>query len=208
MIQTHIHTNAGRASNKASPHQKVEDHVELHAEIAASSWAAVLSEGARVACCWDFSSSESVDELIISGPGGALKMAGMSPSLPIFVLGPTGEVIEEIWFEAPEHVAQPLIQQITHHLVARHYRTKRCRQQVMARKRFEGRTARNGAGSSAGNEKGGRGGGMAPSGADNALRTAAVLDKVLDSYYGGRSDEFWARPDSWPGLAAAGAGRG
>jgi len=41
--------------------------------------------------------------------------------------------------------------------------------------------------------------GVSLSGAGNAVRTAAVLDSVLNGYYGGRSDDFWARPDKWPG---------
>lgn len=32
-----------------------------------------------------------------------------------------------------------------------------------------------------------------------ALRTMEVMDTVLHAYYRGRDDEFWARPDSWPG---------
>jgi predicted dehydrogenase len=33
----------------------------------------------------------------------------------------------------------------------------------------------------------------------SALRASAVIDRILDGYYGGRSDAFWARPDTWPG---------
>ncbi len=40
-----------------------------------------------------------------------------------------------------------------------------------------------------------------PSTIATALRTAAVMDKVLDEYYGGRQDAFWARPATWPGCA-------
>lgn len=36
--------------------------------------------------------------------------------------------------------------------------------------------------------------------ADNAIRTSLVLDTILDKYYGGRSEEFWKRIDSWPGV--------
>jgi predicted dehydrogenase len=32
-----------------------------------------------------------------------------------------------------------------------------------------------------------------------AARTARVMDTVLATYYGGRDDAFWARPDTWPG---------
>jgi predicted dehydrogenase len=38
-----------------------------------------------------------------------------------------------------------------------------------------------------------------PSTGETALRTARVMDRALDSYYGGRSDAFWLRPESWPG---------
>ena len=32
-----------------------------------------------------------------------------------------------------------------------------------------------------------------------AARTARVMDEVLEGYYGGRNDAFWARPKTWPG---------
>ncbi len=41
--------------------------------------------------------------------------------------------------------------------------------------------------------------GTCPSTGQSALRTAVVMDSALDSYYGGRADEFWNRPQSWPG---------
>ena len=41
--------------------------------------------------------------------------------------------------------------------------------------------------------------GTCPSTGETALRTARVMDRALDSYYGGRSDAFWLRPESWPG---------
>lgn len=42
--------------------------------------------------------------------------------------------------------------------------------------------------------------GTCPSTGDSARRTSAILDAVLNDYYGGRTDEFWSRPTSWPGL--------
>lgn len=42
--------------------------------------------------------------------------------------------------------------------------------------------------------------GTCPSTGRSAARTSAVLDSLLSEYYGGRGDEFWARPESWPGL--------
>ena len=41
--------------------------------------------------------------------------------------------------------------------------------------------------------------GECPSTGESARRTSAVMDAVLDSYYGGRADAFWSRADSWPG---------
>jgi 1,5-anhydro-D-fructose reductase (1,5-anhydro-D-mannitol-forming) len=37
------------------------------------------------------------------------------------------------------------------------------------------------------------------SSAESALRASQVMDQVLDAYYGGRFDAFWARPETWPG---------
>jgi predicted dehydrogenase len=39
----------------------------------------------------------------------------------------------------------------------------------------------------------------APSTGETAVRSSEVIDKVLSGYYGGRSDEFWKRPETWPG---------
>jgi len=44
-----------------------------------------------------------------------------------------------------------------------------------------------------------RGAGKCPSTGETALRTMKVMDAVLEKYYGGRSDEFWKRAESWPG---------
>jgi predicted dehydrogenase len=41
--------------------------------------------------------------------------------------------------------------------------------------------------------------GECPSTGASAERTTRVMDLVLDAYYGGRSDEFWTRPETWPG---------
>ncbi|AOS45919.1 Glucose--fructose oxidoreductase precursor [Lacunisphaera limnophila] len=39
----------------------------------------------------------------------------------------------------------------------------------------------------------------APSTGETARRTSAVMDTLLGAYYGGRQDEFWLRPETWPG---------
>jgi predicted dehydrogenase len=41
--------------------------------------------------------------------------------------------------------------------------------------------------------------GVCPSTGESARRTSRVMDLALAAYYGGRDDEFWARPETWPG---------
>ena len=41
--------------------------------------------------------------------------------------------------------------------------------------------------------------GCCPSTGDSARRTSIVMDRVLEDYYGGRTDAFWLRPATWPG---------
>ena len=42
-----------------------------------------------------------------------------------------------------------------------------------------------------------RGKGSCPSTQSSALRTAHYLDEALESFYKGRKDEFWTRPETW-----------
>jgi hypothetical protein len=44
--------------------------------------------------------------------------------------------------------------------------------------------------------------GTCPSTGESARRTSRVMDQVLEDYYGGRSDAFWERPETWPGRRA------
>ena len=48
--------------------------------------------------------------------------------------------------------------------------------------------------------------GVCASTGENAARTSCVLDAALAGYYGGRDDDFWLRPESWPGRRRQGAG--
>jgi 1,5-anhydro-D-fructose reductase (1,5-anhydro-D-mannitol-forming) len=41
--------------------------------------------------------------------------------------------------------------------------------------------------------------GRCPSTGQSAERASLVIDRVLDAYYGGRSDAYWSRPETWPG---------
>lgn len=47
--------------------------------------------------------------------------------------------------------------------------------------------------------------GTCPSTGTSAARTSAVMDAVLSDYYGGRLDDFWNRPETWPGRVSRGA---
>ncbi len=38
-----------------------------------------------------------------------------------------------------------------------------------------------------------------PSTGESARRTSQVMDAMLEGFYGGRQDEFWNRPETWPG---------
>jgi 1,5-anhydro-D-fructose reductase (1,5-anhydro-D-mannitol-forming) len=44
--------------------------------------------------------------------------------------------------------------------------------------------------------------GACPSTGASAARSARVMDEVLEGYYRGRQDAFWARPATWPGRRA------
>jgi len=41
--------------------------------------------------------------------------------------------------------------------------------------------------------------GVCPSTGESARRTSRVMDHVLEGYYGGRTDAFWKRMETWPG---------
>jgi hypothetical protein len=41
--------------------------------------------------------------------------------------------------------------------------------------------------------------GECPSTGESARRTSRVMDTVLAGYYGGRTDEFWRRSETWRG---------
>lgn len=47
-----------------------------------------------------------------------------------------------------------------------------------------------------------RGVGVCPSTGQSAARTSRVMDTALETYYGGRHDEFWARQPTWLGRQA------
>jgi predicted dehydrogenase len=48
-----------------------------------------------------------------------------------------------------------------------------------------------------------RGRGTSPSSGYSAARTSRVMDIVLENHYGSRDDDFWNRPETWPGRRAS-----
>ncbi|KAL7527123.1 hypothetical protein ACHAWF_002047 [Thalassiosira exigua] len=159
------------ASSNSKLYPLVENYVEMTARVGDCDWAAIPAAGAAVECVWDFSpGAGDADELSITGPGGSVRMAGMGAGLPIEVLDVDGKPVRAVEFESPEHAAQPLIQAVVDEL--------------------------RGIGGGGGEDRPAR----SPAQADNAIRTSEVLDAILGSYYGGRHDEFWSRPNTWPGL--------
>lgn len=106
----------GKAENRGSPNQLVEDYVELSARIGSSDWASLPSDGASVSCTWDFSGTsdeEPQDELVIRGTTGSIKCVGMSPCLPVSVYDEAENLVQQLEFATPEHTAQALVQAVT-----------------------------------------------------------------------------------------------
>ncbi|KAL7472906.1 hypothetical protein ACHAXS_013284 [Conticribra weissflogii] len=168
-------------------HPLVEDYVSASAIIGPSDWSVIPSEGATVECVWDFvpsttttTTTDERDEFIVRGPEGSLRMGGMGAGLPIEVLDADGNVAKVVEFDPPEHSAQPLIQAVTNELRGVEMTTTKSKEED---------------GGDCDDELV-----RSPARADDAIRTSEVLDAILNSYYGGRHDEFWTRSDTWPGL--------
>ena len=182
-VKSEVLRKGGGSKNSDDNYPLVEDYVSMSGTIGKCDWATIplSTEGASVDCLWDFSphaDDDQEDELLITGTNGiSIRMAGMGAGMPMEVLDVDGRtVLQRIQFEAPMHAAQPLIQSIVNEL--------------------RGGVVNDGGGGNQQrlvNVK-------SPARADNAIRTSEVLDSILNSYYGGRHDEFWTRPDSWAGL--------
>ena len=168
-----------KGGDSSSSYPLVEDYVSMSGTIGKCHWSAISSEGASVECIWDFSpNAEDEDGLIISGPKGSLRMAGMGAGFPIEVLDANGKLIRKLEFDPPEHAAQPLIQSVANDILGSDmkHRNENKNQQSTCSISSTGRQCR--------------------------IRTSEVLDAILGSYYGGRHDEFWIRTETWPGLKA------
>eukprot|EP00569_Conticribra_weissflogii_P007150 CAMPEP_0171350892 /NCGR_PEP_ID=MMETSP0878-20121228/37549_1 /TAXON_ID=67004 /ORGANISM="Thalassiosira weissflogii, Strain CCMP1336" /LENGTH=449 /DNA_ID=CAMNT_0011855935 /DNA_START=342 /DNA_END=1691 /DNA_ORIENTATION=+ len=177
-VQSTVSRKGASIGGSSEEYPLVEDYVSMNATIGPSDWSVIPSEGANVQCVWDFvppedrSKKNERDEFVIRGPKGSLRMGGMGAGLPIEFLDADGNVVKVIEFDPPKHSAQPLIQAVTNEL------------------RGVEKTSKDGSYELH----------RSPARADNAIRASKVLDAILNSYYGGRHDEFWSRSESWPGL--------
>ena len=115
------------------------------------------SRGVLGTACWNFSSDQHEDKMVITGTNGRLEMSIFGSTPIVLTSGKRRDVIMQ---ENPKSIQTPLIQTIVDDLLGR---------------------------------------GSCPSTGETGLRTSLVLDEALGSYYGGRDDPFWLRPETWPG---------
>jgi 1,5-anhydro-D-fructose reductase (1,5-anhydro-D-mannitol-forming) len=180
----------GQALNRQSPGQDVEDYVWLQARIGSQSSDSDSENdepnfcaGADVDCIFDFTftppdSSDNndqqlTDELVFQGTKGSLQMKGMSPDAPVRVLYEDGSLVEELVFESTSLAAGSGSLPLIQTIT----------NELLGK-------------GQGGDERDGQ----CQSKSFNAMRTSAVMDTVLKEYYGGRGDDFFHRPESWPGI--------
>ncbi|KAL7505483.1 hypothetical protein ACHAXN_004020 [Cyclotella atomus] len=103
--------------------QGYSNYVSMEATIGECTWAVIPSLDAKVECLWDFSPAKEsngksdVDELIIEGTHGSLKMYGMGAGLPVTIFDSGDNIVQTLEFDPPEHAAQPLIQSVVDELL-------------------------------------------------------------------------------------------
>ena len=165
---------SGGAQNRRSPGQAVEDYVEVRATVGSAEWAAVRSEGARVTCSWEFAPEDPT-----AAPIDALVLRGPRGSLRMAAMSPSAPV--EV-YDADGTLRRTLTFEQPEHTAQRLIQS--ATDELL------------------GLENQPPGAPRCPSRGDNALRTSRVLDAALGAYYGGREDEYWLRPDTWPGRKA------
>ena len=152
----------------------VENYCQVTALTGPSSWASMPGcEGAEIDLEWDFSivdETDAKDELFFVGSNGkSLRMAGMSPNGPIEVLDKDGSTVLE-------SLSFDMPEHTAQHLI------QAVTNDLIDRKNKSSTQPVD-----------------LLSYGDNAIRTQQVIDKMLDSYYGGREIGYWSRVGSWPG---------
>ncbi|MGB5590194.1 MAG: phytanoyl-CoA dioxygenase family protein [Gammaproteobacteria bacterium] len=165
--------------------------VPVHAAEDSVAISFLTPQGAVGSAVWDFTASKPVDELVIQGHRGCLRLSCMDTASVVRLEQSPAALMRvsqtrEQWqradlrrklgwsrvrkwrFSKPALPHQPMLEKIVGELIA----------------------------GTAGNGNAGA-----------ALRTSRLANRVLDEYYGGRADAFWERPLSWRSLRAQAANR-
>jgi predicted dehydrogenase len=164
----------GAAATNTIPIQTSEDAVALTFRTA---------NGALGSATWNFASATSVDELIIEGTFGSLRLAAMSRS---------GSMRITITPEAAVRASRSITQRVA--TIVRRYaklptrRDFRFREEAQPHKPMLEHIVTE------------LQNGVAPATPSGALRTSAIMNAALDDYYGGRKDDFWSYPGRWKNL--------
>jgi hypothetical protein len=164
----------GSAAANTIPVQAAEDSVALTFRTAG---------GALGNASWNFAAATSVDELIIEGTFGNLRLAPMSRSgslrmtlTPEAAVRASRSITQRVATIVKRRVSMP-----TRH----HYRF--AEEAQPHRPMLEHIVAQLQSGAPAASP-------------EPALRTSAIMNAALDQYYGGRRDEFWNHPARWQNL--------
>ncbi len=171
----------GASATNLIPRETTEDAVALSFR---------TQSGAVGNALWNFAASRSGDELVIDGTRGRITMKGTSVSKPVKVeferaarMRVSQSRYERWYVKYGENLGLPIHK--TFRFKEADYPHRNLIQHV---------TAKVAAGDNGDN-------------ADDAMRTARIVDRALDDYYGGREDAFWTRPESWKSLQAQASSR-
>ena len=164
----------GSAAANTIPIQSAEDAVALTFRTA---------DGALGSATWNFASATNIDELIIEGTFGSLRLAPMSRSGALRMT-----LMPEAAVRASRSITQRVVTIVKRraNLPTRHdYRF--AEESEPHRPMLEHIVLAL------------RTGGAAAS-PEAALRTSTIMNAALDEYYGGRRDSFWTQPARWQSL--------
>ncbi len=164
----------GSAATNTIPVQSVEDAVALTFRTA---------DGALGSATWNFASATSVDELIIEGTFGSLRLAAMSRSGSVrMTLTPEAAV------RASRSIARRAVTIVKRRARLPTRREFRYPEEAQPHRPMLEHIV---------DEL--RDGGT-PASPAAALRTSGIMNAALDVYYGGRDDAFWNQPQRWQSL--------
>ncbi len=171
----------GSAAANLLPIHAVEDAVTLVFRTAG---------GAIGHAAWNFAAPSHVDELVIEGLGGSLRLTGMSRSGSLWM-----QQTSEAAIRMSRSLNQRVVRQVKERLHLPTWRRFRFAGEPQPhRPMLERIVAELGAGT-------------APASPSAALRTSAIMNKALEEYYGGRDGAFWERPARWQNLRQQAAAR-